>query len=355
MFKIKSILLIFIISLAIIPPISVQAEDLRDIVFPIQAGYDYNFSDTYGAARSGGRIHEGTDIITAKMTPVVAVVAGRVSEVVDQEEGWGLAIYIEDADGYSYRYLHINNDTPGTDDNKSIRSYAFPENIKKGSLVEAGQLIAWAGDSGNAENVGSHLHFEIWTPDRKNINSYPSLMASLAKPVPTTGTSINTYQFSKDLELGDENLEVKELQKYLNQAGFIVAKTGAGSIGNETTYFGQATQAALIKFQKAKNISPTAGYFGLKTRGLVNTTPIKVEISEVVKNLDQNSNGIVTAGWLVKDKNSPRVYYVTTNLELQWIVSEEAAVSKFGSSWYLDIKTFDNLEALGLSFGDHIF
>jgi peptidoglycan hydrolase-like protein with peptidoglycan-binding domain len=180
-------------------------------------------------------------------------------------------------------------------------------------------------------------------------------MAALARPVPTTGNSINTYQFSKDLELGDENLEVKELQKYLNQAGFIVAKTGAGSFGQETTYFGLATQAALIKFQKAKNINPTAGYFGPKTRGLVNTTPVKAEISEVVKNFDQNSNSIVTAGWLVKDKNSPRVYYVATNLELQWIVSEEAAVNKFGSSWYLDIRTFDDLEALGLSFGDHIF
>lgn len=355
MLKIKSILSILIIYLAIIPSISVQAEDLRDIVFPIQAGYDYNFSDTYGATRSGGRTHEGTDIITAKMTPVVAAVAGRVSEVVDQEEGWGLAIYIEDADGYSYRYLHINNDTPGTDDNKSIRSYAFPENIKRGSLVEAGQLVAWAGDSGNAENVGSHLHFEIWAPGRKNINSYPSLMAAIAKSVATTASNITSYQFGKDLELGDENLDVKELQKYLNQAGFVVAKTGAGSSGNETTYFGPATQATLIKFQLAKNISPAAGYFGPKTRSIMNAGASTVDVSKPAESPSENTNGVITAGWLVKDKSLARVYYVAPNLELQWVVSEEVAVRKFGSSWYLDIKTFDDLEALGLSFGDHIF
>jgi peptidoglycan hydrolase-like protein with peptidoglycan-binding domain len=356
MFKIKSILSIFIIYLAIIPPISVQAEELRDIVFPIATGYDYNFSDTYGAARSGGRTHEGTDIITAKMTPLVAAVKGRVTEVVDSEEGWGLALYIEDADGYSYRYLHINNDTPGTDDNKSIRSYAFPDNIHRGNLVEAGQLVAWAGDSGNAESVGSHLHFEIWAPGRQSINSYSSLMAALAKPsVTTASTNVAPYQFTKDLELGDEDASVKELQKYLNQHGFSVAISGVGSAGKETTYFGQATQAALIKFQIAKNISPAVGYFGPKTRGIMNASNTTVAEPKPVESISQNSNGIVTAGWLVKDKVLPKVFYVAPNLELQWIVSEEVAVREFGSNWYLNIKTFDDLEALGLSFGDYIF
>ncbi|MFA6253498.1 MAG: peptidoglycan DD-metalloendopeptidase family protein [Patescibacteria group bacterium] len=356
MLKIKAICLFIIINIVIIDPFVVRAQEVRPIVFPIQTGYDYNFSDTYGAARSGGRTHEGTDIITAKMTPVVAVVNGRVTEVVDHDEGWGLAIYIQDADGYSYRYLHINNDTPGTDDNTSIRAYAFPENIQRGSTVTAGQVIAWAGDSGNAENVGSHLHFEIWTPDRQSINSYPSLMAAIGKPA-AENIVVSSYQFTKDLELGDQDVSVKELQKYLNKNGFIVATTGAGSLGKETEYFGLATRAALIKFQQAKNISPAVGYFGPKTRNLINadnTTANVVDDSNL--GIDSNnSNGLVTAGWLVKDKSLARVYYVAANLELQWIVSEEVAVKKFGVNWYLDIKTFDDLGALGLSFGDHIF
>lgn len=55
------------------------------------------------------------------------------------------------------------------------------------------------------------------------------------------------------------------LQKYLNAHGFVVARNGAGSLGNESTYFGPATQRALISFQKANHITPAAGYFGPKT------------------------------------------------------------------------------------------
>ena len=59
--------------------------------------------------------------------------------------------------------------------------------------------------------------------------------------------------------------------KYLNAHGFIIAASGAGSAGNETKTFGSLTQAALIKFQKANNITPAAGYFGPKTRTVVNS------------------------------------------------------------------------------------
>ncbi len=349
MLKIKSILLIFIIYLVIISPLSVQAEELPSIIFPIQVGYDYNFSDTYGADRSGGRSHLGIDIMTAKMTPLVAAVDGRVTELVDKDEGWGLALYIKDVAGYSYRYLHINNDTPGSDDNKDIRTYAFPENIQEGSMVTAGQLVAWAGDSGNAEDVGSHLHFEMWTPAGQSMNAYPSLMAAIGKPIATSSINIFSYQFTKDLELGDENQDVKELQKYLNQSGFVIAKTGAGSVGKETNYFGPATQASLIKFQKAKNISPALGYFGPLTRSIINNS----RVANINKPSEDNS--VVKAGLLIKDKISPRVYYVAGNLELQWIVSEEAAIKNFGVNWQSNIKTFDDLRALNLAFGDYIY
>ncbi len=74
-----------------------------------------------------------------------------------------------------------------------------------------------------------------------------------------------------NLQLGDINNDVHELQKYLNTHGYPVALSGLGSLGQETLKFGLGTQAALIKFQKANGILPAVGYFGPLTRAKVNT------------------------------------------------------------------------------------
>lgn len=346
MSKIKVILLPILIYTLGFVPFKTSAAEVRDIIFPVEAGWDYNFSDTYGAARSGGRSHEGTDIMVEQMTPVVAAVDGRVTYLVEHDQGWGLAIYIEDNDGYSYRYLHINNDSPDTDDNKEIRAYAFPKNIVRGAEVTAGQVIAFAGDSGNAETVAHHLHFEIWTPDKESINAYPSLMAAIGQPVAgSEDPVIKSYYFMRDLELGSEGDDVKALQVYLNANGFYVAASGAGSVGQETTYFGPATQEALARFQRAKGISPAVGFFGVITRTFIN---------EQGKVTEESNNSLVEVGWLIKDKLSPRVYYVATNLELMWIVSEDSARRNFGSDWYSKIKEFENLDDLNLRYGDYV-
>jgi hypothetical protein len=75
--------------------------------------------------------------------------------------------------------------------------------------------------------------------------------------------------FNRDLKFGMTGADVKKLQQYLNNNGYVVAKTGAGSKGKETTTFGPATRSALIKFQKANKITPAIGYFGPVTRAFV--------------------------------------------------------------------------------------
>ena len=84
------------------------------------------------------------------------------------------------------------------------------------------------------------------------------------------GTATATYNFTRDLTIGSKGDDVMALQKLLNAKGYTVAVSGAGSAGNESTYFGNATKAALVKFQASKGITPTSGYFGPKTRAVVN-------------------------------------------------------------------------------------
>lgn len=82
-------------------------------------------------------------------------------------------------------------------------------------------------------------------------------------------TTVTSSTFTRDLTVGSKGDDVKALQQFLNAQGYAVATTGVGSAGNETTYFGNATKAALAKFQAAKGISPASGYFGPKTRSFV--------------------------------------------------------------------------------------
>ncbi|MES3031375.1 MAG: peptidoglycan-binding protein [Patescibacteria group bacterium] len=89
------------------------------------------------------------------------------------------------------------------------------------------------------------------------------VIVSLPTPVPAP---INTSIFTRNLDVGDTGADVLALQKFLNAKGFTLALSGPGSPGNETTRFGGATQAALVKFQKAYGITPAIGYFGPITR-----------------------------------------------------------------------------------------
>lgn len=142
--------------------------DPSAIVFPVIG--DVSFIDDFHQARSGGRMHEATDIMGAKMLPVVAAADGVVRWIGSS----CCYLSIDHGGGWETWYIHLNNDTPGTDDGAV---WGIAPGIERGTQVSQGQLIGWVGDSGNAEWAGSHLHFQIFQNDVA-LNPYEYLLSA---------------------------------------------------------------------------------------------------------------------------------------------------------------------------------
>jgi hypothetical protein len=144
-----------------------QPFDPSQIVFPIVGGPTY-FIDDFYQPRSGGRTHGATDIMTGgiKGWPVVAAADGVVTWI----GSTCCYLALDHGGGYETWYIHLNNDTEGTDDGQG-----WGIAVTEGTVVSKGQLIGWVGDSGNAESVGPHLHFEIRLNDVP-VNPYPYLL-----------------------------------------------------------------------------------------------------------------------------------------------------------------------------------
>lgn len=146
------------------------------LVFPLpmRARLLTDFGDRRGSVRP----HEGMDLIAPKLTPVFAVASGTITWMHDERGGRCCDVEVKHDDTWSSRYIHLNNDTPGTDDGQG---YGIVEDLREGSRVETGQLIGWVGDSGNAEDAGAHLHFELRDTSGRAVNPFEDL--ALVMPV----------------------------------------------------------------------------------------------------------------------------------------------------------------------------
>ncbi|MCP3974578.1 MAG: peptidoglycan DD-metalloendopeptidase family protein [bacterium] len=167
-----------------------------DMIFPIQGGATY--SDNFGDCRGGAgcpRTHHGIDILKPKMTPMLAVASGYVGWMHNDQGGDCCAFEINHDDGWESWYIHMNNDTPGTDDGQG---WGFAPGVVPGARIERGQLIGWVGDSGNAEASSPHLHFELHKPGGIVINPYPSLQAATVLNAPLSPGNTRGCDFDDD-------------------------------------------------------------------------------------------------------------------------------------------------------------
>jgi murein DD-endopeptidase MepM/ murein hydrolase activator NlpD len=115
------------------------------------------FTNDWGAPRSGGRTHQGTDMFASMGTPLVAVIDGVIRH--DLDDLGGVGVWLDGTDGVSYYYAHLS----------AWEGDARP--------VLRGDVVGYVGDTGNARGGAPHVHFGVRAPGGAMVNPYPTVRA----------------------------------------------------------------------------------------------------------------------------------------------------------------------------------
>ena len=120
---------------------------MRRLELPVDGVSRAQLRDSFDERRSGIRRHEALDIMTPKGTPLRAVEDARVAKLFRSVAG-GLTIYLFDpSEMFAYYYAHLDRYAAG---------------LKEGQQVRRGEVIGFAGSTGNASEDAPHLHFAIF-------------------------------------------------------------------------------------------------------------------------------------------------------------------------------------------------
>lgn len=268
-----------------------------------------NLTKNFGDPRSGGRTHEGLDIMAPKGAPVVTPTDAVVIRVGNGDSS-GYNVYTANPGGETFAYMHLD---------------AMSE-LEEGDEIKKGDLIGYVGNTGNASGGATHLHFEIRF-DGEGTDPYPRLTRIfpladkieylenilndrsdekefaeqmvkmyrkefvLAKNLTASGTlnitlpdeiekaltsvpavvvksPVGNTSTNGNLTIGAKGAAVVTLQKYL-----INKNVGSANLVKADGSFGPITQKALAQFQASVGISPAVGYYGPITRAYVDSHP----------------------------------------------------------------------------------
>jgi hypothetical protein len=143
------------------------------LIFPVLG--DAAYTDDFGDARGQGT-HEGNDIVAPRRALALAAEAGTVKFHITSSRA-GCMLYLEGESGTEYLYIHLNNDLTSENDNQGqcVPGVAFPKGLKSGAKVLAGEPIGYVGDSGDADGIHPHLHFEVHPNGGGAVSPYPYL------------------------------------------------------------------------------------------------------------------------------------------------------------------------------------
>lgn len=143
----------------------VPAEADTRLLMPVEGVRVRQVSDTWGAARSEGRVHEGTDIFAPEGTPVRSATEGFVYRIDDVARG-GLTVTIVGGAGRRYFYTHLSR---------------VADDLRDGQYVTTETVLGYVGNSGNAAGTPPHLHLGVYGGELEScewraINPFPLLV-----------------------------------------------------------------------------------------------------------------------------------------------------------------------------------
>jgi peptidoglycan LD-endopeptidase LytH len=177
--------------------------------FPVVGNVRY--IDDFGDPRPQGP-HEGNDIMSIRHQPAVAFEAGTVEKWAHPNQAVPSCMLVLHGDsGMEYWYIHLNNDLGATNDNDAGCSMAYAPGLRNGQHVRRGQLVGFVGDSGDANGIQPHLHFEVHRPSGTAIDPYTYLNKAkrLLYPRPAAADPISlAFRKATVVETGTDTLTI---------------------------------------------------------------------------------------------------------------------------------------------------
>ena len=238
------------------------------IVFPVVGKTFY--TDDFGDPRGQGS-HEGNDIMAPRRALVVAAEDGTVKYHTTSSRA-GCMLYLHGVSGTTYLYVHLNNDLGNGNDNKGtcVPGVAYAPDLKSGAKVKAGQPIAFNGNSGDADGIHPHLHFEVHPGDGAAVSPYPYLQKARRLLFAAKAGSTFTLAVTGSVVSvagGRIDLKVERVRNWPN--------------GRKIVHSGQLVSIALPEGVQLDAIPISAGT-ATEPKVTVYTTPAKVTLAALV-------------------------------------------------------------------------
>jgi hypothetical protein len=276
----RTLLLVFILASAVVGAAGARTAQVPRLIFPVvgQAAYEDDFGDPRGQGR-----HQGIDIVAARRAPAVAVEAGTVQFWTTSSRA-GCMLYLKGRSGTVYQYIHLNNDLGKGNDNRGtcVPGVAYTPGLEDGAAVSAGQPIGLVGNSGDADGIHPHLHFEVHPGGKAAVNPYRYLRRAqrllfVAAPGSTVTLSLTGTVLASDdstltlrastLRVVPDGLSLTKVGRKVTLAllpgALVTTRGGGGLVGRSAVALTEPAVATLAvqlgKGLSAARVAPATG------------------------------------------------------------------------------------------------